>query len=171
MVHSKEELDQPEKIRQGAAGMVKGPERTVGKTDLYKSDCYKKDRKEGEISAIYIKQLLQDCSLDPSRTGQDAGHVLKDTQGKRLIHPGKKKPVHTYIYKHRKHLMLRTGEHCNQLPGRIYSITCSLHHQQIAKNRRDSCLSGLAWRHPALPWQQTRWFLTLPPTLLCHSPV
>lgn len=31
MVHSKEELDQPEKIWQGAAGMTKGMEHTVGK--------------------------------------------------------------------------------------------------------------------------------------------
>jgi len=51
-VHSKEELDQPENIQQGAAEIVNSPEHTVGKPNLNKSGCYKKDEKEGGETTV-----------------------------------------------------------------------------------------------------------------------
>lgn len=91
----------------------------------------KKDGKEeSEITEISIKQLLQDFFLGPVRTGQDAGlHKGRDTAGK-------EGEACAYIHIHtQKALNVKDRRTLESAAREDLFHHCSLHHQQIAKNR------------------------------------
>lgn len=145
--------------------MVKGPEHTMGKTDLNKSDCYKKDGKEeGEVTIIYIKQLLQDCSLGPGRTGQDTGHMLKAIIKEETYTPGKEREACAYICIHtKKAFHVKDRERWNQLPGRIYSITAlSITSKLLKIGETAACQDELGGTQPCLGSRQADFSRSLP---------